>query len=63
MEVRCFNCDKAASKEYTLIFESGDVLEDKPMCERCFTFFDDSYPIEVVESPILVRGGDEDDAE
>lgn len=60
---RCFNCNGPASGRHTLVLETGEILDDHPMCERCHRFFDDLSSIEVVESPVLMRGGDEDAAE
>lgn len=63
MAKHCFNCDERASAAYTLILDSGELLEDKPMCERCRSFLGGLATVEIVEAPVLIRGGDGDEDE
>jgi hypothetical protein len=52
----CFVCVEPASNRYTLVFESGDVIEDKLMCSDCIPEFRELDWLEVHEAPVLRRG-------
>jgi hypothetical protein len=60
MAGECFNCNGVAPERYTLLFESGRILEGKPLCSACVAGFRAERWIEVVEGPVVVRGEDEE---
>ncbi len=49
MEGSCFNCGKPPTKRVRIGIESGPDLEDKPICEACYSFFNEATSIAVTE--------------
>jgi len=57
----CFACYQDGSDQYTLVLESGQIIEDKWVCEQCLADFRDEPWIEVHDASVLLRGGGTDE--
>jgi hypothetical protein len=55
----CFHCVGPASERYTLVLETGKVVKDKWLCDECVSAFREEDWMEIHETPVLLRGGDD----
>ncbi len=55
--VECFLCSSPATPRYSLILDTGKLIEDKPMCDACYEDVSTEEWIEITAGPILMRGG------
>lgn len=58
MPDECFNCVQEATTQYTLVIEPGRILEGKTLCDECAASFKAVDWIEVHDTPVLRRCGD-----
>lgn len=63
MGEECLNCAGPASKQYTLVVDSGNMLEEMTLCGPCIAAFREEDWIEVYKAPVLTRRGEENQLE
>lgn len=58
MSSECLNCNQPATTRYTLVLDTGEIIEEKYFCEECISDFRAEEWIKVSETPGIMRGGD-----
>lgn len=61
MTGECFMCADPARNKYTLILDTGQIFENKPLCPECHDSLEQTDFLEIQDEPVLIRGGNSDE--